>query len=339
MTHGTKKKICLALQGGGAYGAFTWGILDRILEDGRFEIDSISATSAGSVNAVLLAYGMHLNGVQGARDCLYEFWHTLSEYGNLISPIQHYLPENLTDLDLIAQMTYLGFSIFTSIFSPYMFNPYNFTILRFILIQQINFNLLRKSKIKLFINATNVKTGRLKIFYNKDLTVDTIMASTSIPTLYQSVEIEGEYYWDGGFLGNPPIFPLIYDSEVDDIIIVHTNPIERNDIPMTSFEIINRMNEISFNSSLVRELRVINFLTELVEKESFKEEELIKKKLIHIIEADEVMNKFTLFIKYDFHWENIHYLYRCGQKLAEQWLAKNYDSIGVRSTININNYL
>lgn len=340
-----RKKVCLALQGGGAFGAYTWGILDKFLEDDRLEIDSISATSAGSINAVVMANGMCLGGSEGAKLALEKFWSTLSEYGAYLSPVRQVFPSLIDpklDIDTGAQMSFMLFDLVTRTFSPYILNPFNFDILRLILLEQIDFDyLMRNSKIKLFLSATNVKSGTLKVFENADITVDAVLASTCLPHLNQAVKIDDQYYWDGGFLGNPAIYPLIYNSKVDDILIIHNNPIMRDTVPTNSTDIANRVNEISFNSSLVRELRAVAFITKLLDKGWIKEEgkEDVRRKFIHIIRADEIMNQFSLINKFNWHWDFISHLRDLGRKTAKQWLNTNFDNLGTKPTIDFTEFL
>lgn len=337
-----KKHICLALQGGGAYGAFTWGVLDAFLEDGRLIIDAISATSAGSMNAVALAHGMQKNGNQGARDTLREFWNAVSHCGTLFNPLREFLCHTMPNIDLLDHFYFLALEAITRIYSPYILNPLNFNPLRTIVIEKIDFDLLKnENSIKLFICATNVESGKLHIFKNSELSADAVLASACVPNLYQAVEIEGQHYWDGGFLGNPAIFPLIYNSQINDIIIVHTNPIVRNDVPMNSSEIANRINEVSFNSSLLRELRVIFFISQLLDRDCIKEEcrEEVKKKLIHMIRTDEVMKEFTLPTKFNWHGNSIEELFGVGQKAGKAWLKNHFDDIGKKSTIDFSEFL
>lgn len=337
-------KVCLALQGGGAYGAYTWGILDRLLEDERIEIDAISATSAGSVNAVLLAQGMMINGRKGAREALGHFWETLSQHTTFFDLIRQIFPANniFLEKDYFAQTVFLWFDLMTRIFSPYILNPFNFDLLRSILLSQIDFDNLRKnSKIHLFLCATNVKTGLLQVFETEEITVDVVRASSCLPQFNHAVKIKDDFYWDGGYLGNPAIYPLIYNSQVDDIIIIHNNPIFRDSIPITSTDIVSRENEISFNSSLIRELRAISFITKLIDKGWIKEEyrDKLRRKSMHIVRSDEIMNQFKLINKYNWQWYYINHLYDLGRKVAEDWLKDNFKHLGKKPTIDFTEFL
>lgn len=339
-----KKQICLALQGGGAYGAYTWGILDKLLEDERIEIDAISATSAGSVNSAVLAYGLCKQGNQGAREALYNFWQALSTYSNCFSPVKELFPllKQDYDFDLFSQYSFFLFDLITRIYSPYILNPFDFNLLRWILLDSIDFNYLRThNKVKLFICATNVKSGMQRIFENTEITVDTIVASACLPQFYQAIEIDGDYYWDGGYLGNPTIYPLIYNSQVHDIVIVHNNPIKRATLPYISTDIASRENEISFNSSLLRELRAIAFITKLIDKGWIKDEyqNKLPRKFIHIMRSDEVMNQFSLMKKFNWNWEFVVRLRDLGRSTAENWLKANFHHLSKKSTINFSEFL
>lgn len=337
------KKICLALQGGGAYGAYTWGILDRFLEDERIEIDAISATSAGSVNAVLLANGMYNGGNEGARRALNDFWQTLGQYGSYLSPIGQMLPmiESNLDLDMTAQISFVLFDTITRTYSPYMLNPFDFDITRLILLEKVNFKNLKRNPIKLFLSATNVKTGMLKVFENANITVDSVLASACLPHLRQAVKINEDYYWDGGYLGNPAIYPLIYNSQIDDILIIHNNPIVRETVPIHSTDIASRVNEISFNSSLIRELRSIAFVTKLIDKGWIKDEykETIRRKFVHIIRSDEIMNRFKLINKFNWHFSFLSHLRDLGREEADKWLKVNFEHIGKKPTLDFSEFL
>lgn len=336
------KKICLALQGGGAYGAFTWGILDKFLEAECFEIDAISATSSGGVNAIILAHALTVGSYKDARASLYDLWRTISELGEKHSPLRENPIENLMGYDFTYQLTFHLYDTLTRIYSPYILNPLNYNPLRIMLEQKIDFDQLHKeNKIKIFLGATNVKTGQLRIFSNKEITVDTVMASACLPDIYQAVEIDNEYYWDGGFLGNPAIFPLLYNSNVDDVVIISTNPFVRSALPITSSEIENRLNEISFNSSLLRELRVIGYLTKMIDEGYIKDEfkDKIRRKFMHLVSSDSVMNRYQLRNKYKWHWDSLQELRDLGRMVAKEWLERNFESIGVKSSLNFDNYL
>ena len=331
-----RKDLDLAIQGGGAHGAITWGVLDKFLESGLFNIKGISATSAGSMNAVVLAQGMLEGGEERARELLYEFWHAMSDYGKMFDITRP------TPLDLLLKpyikvpLNYYLFSSITNLFSPYQFNPYNFHPIKEVLKKIINIESLKHpDAIDLFICATNIQTGKIKIFYKDNLTIESLLASACLPKLFQAVEIDGEHYWDGGYLGNPAIFPLIYYTKTTDIVILHSVPIVRDEIPTTVAEID------SFNSSLMREMRAIAFVSRLVEEGWLKKEyqDKLKKLNIHCVREDENLKKFSLATVFSPDWDFLITLRDMGRKSAEIWIEENYDSIGKRTSIDFNEWL
>jgi NTE family protein len=248
------------LQGGGAHGAFAWGVLDKLLDDGRLSIDAISATSAGAMNAVAMAYGISIGGREGGREKLAEFWHEISLAGQIYSPIRSFPWERWLQTNGIRSdfsSTFVAFQAMTHAFSPYQLNPFNFNPLKDVLSRVVDFDRLRRCSRapRLFLSATNVRTGKIKLFANEVISADVVLASACLPYLFQAAKIDGEHYWDGGFMGNPAIFPLIYNTDCKDVIIVHINPVERENLPKSAPEIFDRMNEISFNSSLMRNAR------------------------------------------------------------------------------------
>jgi NTE family protein len=329
------KTVNLALQGGGAHGAFAWGVVDRLIEDERISFEGISATSAGAMNAAVLAYGLTIGGREGAKRTLAEFWRRVSEAAAW-SPLQPTLLDRLFNNHSIEKSpAFLVFDMMTRLFSPYQFNPLNYNPLRDVLKDTIDFERLRReSVVKLYLCATNVRTGKVKIFENHELSVSTVLASSCLPLLFQAIEIDGEAYWDGGYMGNPAIFPLIYGCQSVDVIIVHINPIVRTEIPRTAGDILNRLNEISFNSSLMREMRAIAFGNKLVESGAFRGNEM-KSMLVHAIEADELMRGLGAASKFNADWEFLTHLRDVGRACAEDWLTANFDHIGARSTIDI----
>lgn len=337
-----KKRINLALQGGGTHGALAWGILDYLLEDGRLVIDSICATSAGATNAAVLAQGMLNGGNDGARQLLRDFWKAISDAGQLYSPLKLSQTEQLFHIKPEHSAAYWLFDTLTKMYSPYQFNPFNFNPLRDILGSFVDFDQIKAARSPdLYLSATNVKTGKIKIFHNEEISLDAVMASACLPFLFQSVEIQGEYYWDGGYMGNPAIFPLIYHSNVDDVLIIHINPILRDEVPESAADIMNRINEISFNSSLMREMRAIAFVTRLLEdgwiKEAFRHQ--MKSVKVHAIRADKVMQTFSVASKLNTDWEFMQALFAKGRELAKQWLDEHYEHVNHRSSIDLNEYL
>jgi NTE family protein len=331
------KRINLALQGGGAHGAFTWGVLDRLLEDERIDIEGISATSAGAMNATVFAYGIAEGGRNGARRALASFWRRVSHLARF-SPLQPTLIDRLTGSKMLdSSPTWLAFDFMTRVFSPYQLNPFNHHPLRHVLEQSVDFSKLCRNQcsLKLFLSATNVRTGKIKVFQNDDITgPDPVLASGCLPFLFQAVEIDGEHYWDGGYMGNPAIYPLIYHCDSRDVVIVHINPMERPDIPRTAPEIMNRINEISFNSSLMREMRAISFVTKLVDDGSVGMDKA-RRMLIHAISADDVMRTHSVASKLNADWDFLLDLRETGRSHAATWLERNFDRLNVESTIDI----
>lgn len=337
-----KKHINLALQGGGAHGAFTWGILDKFLELDLFTIEGISATSAGSMNAVVLAQGLMNDGNEGARKLLHEFWHALSDYAKWFgigapTPADFFLQPYLK-----MPASFYAFTSVINLYSPYEFNPFNYHPIREILQGIVDIEKIKKhSKIKLFICATNVKTGKIRIFKEPELTIDAILASACLPKLFQAVEVNGEFYWDGGYLGNPAIFPLIYNTEARDILILHVVPIVREHIPHTVTEIDSRLREVSFNSSLMREMRAVAFVTKLIDQGWIKEEyvDRLKKLRMHALRADHDLSQYPLASVFTPDWDFLLELRNLGRQAAEVWIKENYEAIGKHATINFDEWL
>jgi NTE family protein len=332
------KTLNLALQGGGAHGAFTWGVLDRLLEEPHLNFEGIVATSAGAMNAAVMTYGLIEGGREGAQKALANFWRRVS-HAAAFSPIQPTPLDRLSrNRSLENSPPYILFDLVTRLMSPYQFNPLNINPLRRVLEQSMDFEALRSArcKIKLNICATNVRTGKIKVFSNDDITCDAIMASACLPFLFRAVEIGEDAYWDGGYMGNPAIFPLIYGCDSPDVLIVHINPMCRPELPHTATEIMNRINEISFNSSLMREMRAIDFVTQLIDKGSIRGMAL-KRVLIHAISADDIMLELGVASKLNADWEFLTDLRDAGRERAAGWLAENYRQIGKRSTVDIHN--
>ncbi|MEQ8934786.1 MAG: patatin-like phospholipase family protein [Amphiplicatus sp.] len=333
------KQINLALQGGGAHGAITWGVIDRLLEDDRIEVDSISGASAGSVNAVALAYGIHKGGCKGGRGMLDSLWREISDVGSFYSPVRRTpLDMALGAFNLDNSLSYLAFDAFTRTLSPYQFNPLGINPLKDILVKLIDFDDLKEcNATQLYLSATNVRTGKVHVFRTEEISVDVVMASTCLPFLFKAVEIEGEHYWDGGYMGNPVLFPFFYGAESNDIIIIHVNPLERPDVPMTSPEIMNRINEISFNASLLRELRAVGFVQKLLDNGWIKDEycDRLRNVRIHSIRSDRALTDLSIASKFNVDWAFLTELKERGRMIAEEWLKENFVHIGRRSSVDI----
>ena len=328
------RPVNLALQGGGAHGAFTWGVLDRLLEDQRVVIEAISGTSAGAMNAVVLVDGLMSGGTEGARAKLRQFWEAVgaaSRYTLLQRGPLSVLTQNWS-LDL--SLGYYLFDTITRSLSPYEFNPLNINPLKDILERTVDFDLVRScEKLKLFISATNVETGRVRVFARDTLTADMVMASAALPILFQAVEIEGKYYWDGGYMGNPVLFPLSYAKTSRDIVIVQINPIEREGVPKTAHEILNRINEISFNASLLHELRSIDFVRRMLTTHHIAPDH--QEMLIHIIDGQEALSSLSASSRFNPERAFLEHLFEIGRKAADDWLNTHYDCLGERSSVDV----
>lgn len=334
----SSKSINLALQGGGAHGAFTWGVIDRFLEDGRVEFEGISGSSAGALNAVVLAYGL-IKGPEHARIVLHDFWENISRTGQLINPVRQMPWDRFLFGEKMEYATSNHlFQAFTHLFSPYVLNPLNINPLKDLLLETVDFEVFHKhAKVKLWLTATNVNTGKGKVFSGKELSADAVMASACIPHFFQAVEIDGQHYWDGGFMGNPVLYPLIYETKSSDILIVHINPIFRDGLPTTSHEIMNRMNEISFNTALIKELRAITFVQDLIKKEWIKDEyrDQMKNVLMHSILADKAMSDISAASKLSSDWTFLTMLRDRGRDTASAWLNEHYSDINKRSSVDL----
>jgi len=334
----TRPRVSLALQGGGAHGAFAWGVLDRLLEDGRLVIEAISGTSAGALNAAALAAGFAQDGAAGARKALERFWLSASEFAPFL-PFRRTLADRLAGRwNLDRSPGYFWFNLVGRLFSPYQLNPLNHHPLRQILAQQIDIAAVRAcDAIRLFVTATNVRTGRPRVFDGKDLSLDALLASACLPHLYQAVEIDGDPYWDGGYMGNPAIWPLIYHSATPDVVLVQINPLVRAGVPRTPAEIENRLNEIAFNSSLMHEMRAIAFVQRLLEADALTGPLAgrYKNMRIHMIGDEDAMKALGVASKANVERAFLEHLKAAGRAAADRWLAATIGEIGVRSSVDI----
>ncbi|HRN83372.1 MAG TPA: patatin-like phospholipase family protein [Hyphomicrobium sp.] len=325
--------IDLALQGGGSHGAFTWGVLDRLLEETRLRIDGISGTSAGAMNAAVLADGYAAGGAEGARQALAAFWRGISDAARF-SPFQRGLLDRaLGKWTLDNSPFFIGMDLLSRLFSPYDLNPGNANPLRDILSEMIDFDRLRTSPIRLFITATNVRTGRGRVFRNADITPDVLLASACLPTLFQAIEIDGEPYWDGGYSGNPTMTPLVRELESDDTILVPINPVERAGTPSTARDILNRLNEVSFNAVLLKELRMIALLRKVVDAGNTEGARWARMR-IHLV-RNGLMSDLGYSSKLNAEWDFISWLHGEGRKAADEFLARDGKHIGKRSSVDL----
>lgn len=325
--------IDLALQGGGSHGAFTWGVLDRLLEEPWLHIAAISGTSAGAMNAAVLADGWLEGGAEGARRALDEYWRRVSRAA-AFSPLQRTFLDRLAGRwSLDTSPMYAAIDMMSRMLSPYDLNPFGLDPLRDILAESINFERLANSPIKLFVTATKVRTGRGRLFRNAEITADVLLASACLPTMFRAVEIDGEAYWDGGYAGNPTITPLVRESEAHDAILVQINPTERTSTPRTAAEIINRLNEISFNSPLMKELRMIALLREVADPGTGEGARWAQMRA-HRIKSD-MLTELGASSKLNAEWEFVTLLRDEGRRAASEFLEQNSDHLGKRATADL----
>lgn len=325
--------VDFALQGGGAHGAFTWGVLDRLLEEPWLQIDGISGTSAGAMNAAVLVDGYAENGAEGARKHLERYWRAVADAAK-------FSPFRRTPFDIMMGRWTLDHSplfvtmdLMSRLYSPYDLNPGGSNALRGILDQLIDFGRVARASIKLFVTATNVRTGRGRVFRNAEITPEVLLASACLPTLFQAVDIDGEAYWDGGYSGNPTITPLVRECRSRDTILIPINPVERQGTPVSARDILNRVNEVSFNAVLLKELRMIALLRQVADPGN-SEGAMWADMRIHLV-RNEIMSKLGYSSKLNAEWEFISMLRQEGRHAAGAFLGDNADNIGRRSSIDL----
>jgi NTE family protein len=325
--------IDLALQGGGSHGAFTWGVLDRLLEETWLHIAAISGTSAGAMNAAVLADGWTQGGADGARQALNNYWERVSR-ASVYSPLQRsFVDRMLGRWSLDTSPAYVAMDLMSRVVSPYDLNPLGINPLHDIIAKSVNFERLSRSPILLFITATNVRTGRGHIFRNAEITPDVLLASACLPTMFRAVEINGEAYWDGGYAGNPTITPLVRESDAHDTILVQINPRERSNTPRSASEILNRLNEISFNSPLMKELRMIALLRQVADP-GHSEGARWAQMRTHRIMTD-MLTELGASSKLNAEWSFISMLHAEGRRTASEFLDQHGNDLGVRSTADL----
>lgn len=330
-----RKLINVALQGGGSHGAYTWGVLDRLLEDERLEIEAITGASAGAVNAVVLADGLARGGRDGARAALDRFWRRIGEFGNFSLFRRSPMDRLMGSWSLDMSPAYTFADLLSRLVSPYELNPLDINPMRDVLGELVDFAAIQQcSSIKLFISATNVRTGRIRVFDQAELCLDQVMASTCLPMVFQAVEIDGEHYWDGGYMGNPPIWPLFSSARSRDVLIVEINPIERDEVPTNARDILNRLNEVTFNTALIAELRAIDFVGRLVE-EGRLEGDRYRKFLIHMVRGSAGLVALGSASKMNAEAEFLEHLRNLGREAADAWLAAHFDDLGQRGTLEL----
>ena len=328
-----QKLVNLALQGVGSHGAFTWGVLDRLLEEERLAFDGISATSAGAVNAVALAYGLAIGGREGAKRSLDRYWRRLSEMASASIFQPSWFDKIYGNFGLDHSPGYLLTDTLSQIFAPYQLNPLNYNPFKTLLEEVIDFEVLRRqTAVKVFLCATNVRSGKVKIFSSEELRSDHVVASSCQPLMMHAVEIDGEYYWDGGFMGNPALFPVIYACESRDIVLVRLTPTSRPETPTTPPAILGRMQEVTFNSSVMREMRVVAFVSQLIDEGKIVD---AKRMLIHAIDGEDIIGGLSNSSKFNGDWDFLQHLYKIGRERADEWLKCNFDRLGVETTVDL----
>ena len=325
--------VDLALQGGGSHGAFTWGVLDRLMDEPWLRIDAISGTSAGAMNAVVLAGGFAADGPAGAKSALSAFWRRVADSARF-SPIRRSpFDVVLGRWTLDTSPFYLAFDLASRMFSPYDLKFAGANPLQRVLADSVDFAQVARSPIRLFVTATNVHTGRGRVFRNAELTPDIVLASACLPTLFRAIEIDGQSYWDGGYAGNPTITPLVRESDSHDTLLVAVNPIERPETPRSAREILDRVNEVSFNATLLKELRMIALLRQVVDAGTSEGRKWAEMRM-HLV-TSKVLADLGASSKFNAEWDFLCMLRDEGRRAAEAFLAANSQNIGKRSSMDL----
>lgn len=326
-----------ALQGGGAHGAFTWGVLDRFLQEPWLQIDGISGTSAGAMNAAVMSDGYAEDGAEGGRAALENFWRRNAQAAEFSPFRRSPLDILLGSWTLDNSPLYIAMDIAARLFSPYDLNPHAFNPLRDILAECIDFTRLASSPIHLFVTATNVRTGRGRVFHNEEVTPDVLLASACLPTMFQAVEIDGEAYWDGGYSGNPTITPLVRETEAHDTILVQINPVERIGTPRTARDILNRLNEVSFNATLLKELRMIALMRKLSEPGKGEGAKWAEMRMHRV--SSRALEDLGASSKLNAEWDFLCMLRDQGRSCAEKFLEEHRHDLGHRSSFDLDELL
>jgi NTE family protein len=336
MSGKAKKRVAIACQGGGSHGAFTWGVLDKILEDGRFEIEGLTGTSAGGMNAVAVAQGLAKGGNQEARATLKLFWDRVCESGKKSSlnnrgPID----KKMNNWTMYNSPGFMMFDFLSRTRSPSELNPTKKDPLKEVIEKTFDFELLRNQDVcKVFLCATHVFTGKLAVFKTEELKIESLLATACLPTIHEAVVVDDEYYWDGGFIGNPVMFPLIYGCETSDIILIQLNPTVRNKLPQSAREISDRLNEITNNASVVREIRAMHFISQL-QDEGIIPEGRMKRIHLHLIEDESTFQELGWGSKLNTEAAFFEHLFSRGREAATAWIKENYENVGKRTTAPI----
>jgi NTE family protein len=332
------KRVNLALQGGGSHGAFTWGVIDALLEDERLEVEAVSGTSAGAMNAAILLQGWAKGGRAGARAALSGFWGELGTM-SIASPIQRTPLDRLQgNWNLDDSPGALWADLIQRTLTPWQRNPLKFDPLRELLRRHFDEKAVRACReIQAFVAATNVQTGKVRIFTRDELSIDALLASACLPNVHDAVVIDGVPYWDGGFRGNPPIWPFIYGCESTDVVLVEVDPPFRETVPRSNAEIADRLNEITFGGALLAEMRAIAFVHDLIDKGVTTGEfgQRLKRLLLHSIADPASLAPLGAVSKFNIEPEFLQYLFGLGRAAATSWLAATFNRVGVESSIDI----
>ncbi|CAN5424371.1 patatin-like phospholipase family protein [soil metagenome] len=333
-----RRKVCLALQGGGAHGAFQWGVLDRLLEDGRLDIRAVTSASAGAMNGAALVSGLATGGNDGARKALDKLWRETNQSGgkNVFGDTSIW-SNSMTPDWLKGTAMWRASETLAMSMSPYEFNPLNLNPLKRVLNASIDFEAVQASDVKLHVAATAVRHAKSRVFTNAEITDQVLLASACLPHLFQAVEIEGEPYWDGGYLANPPLWPLFYEDTPDDVLLITLNAFERADTPKAAGDIMDRLNEVVFNAPLVAELRAVAFVQDLIEKGRLTPDarDHYRHIFMHAIEADGWLGDLSLGSKFNTEWTFLNDLKTRGRAAAEEWLGGCFADVGVRSSVDL----
>lgn len=330
-----RKKIAVALQGGGSHGAYTWGVLDALLEDERIEIEGLSGTSAGGMNATATAQGLILGGNEKAREVLRNLWDLIGQEGKK-SPIKpNYFDKLTKNFNISNSPMFKMMQFMTSFLSPYQLNPSGNHPLQPVIDELFDFKALQKSeKVKLFLCATHIATGKLKIFSGKELSRESVLASACVPTLFQAIEVDGELYWDGGFIGNPAIYPLIYECKTPDVMVVQIRRVHDPKTPTTVHDINNRLGEITQNACLTREMRSIAFISKLIDDGIIPKGKM-KRLHMHMIRDDQFFGGIDRASGFCSDPDFLEYLFKAGRRTGREWLRNHFDDIGNKSTAHL----
>ena len=333
----TKKRINLALQGGGAHGAFTWGVLDRLLDDEDIEVAAISGTSAGALNGAAFKAGWVKDGREGARANLDWLWGRMGAVHDMRMPA--WMVGALSMPGVVSSAweqswPYAMTDTLSRMVSPYSYGPFYSNPLRSVVEAFEYDKVCAESAPKLCVSATNVHNGKIRVFTGTEISTDALLASACLPTLFQAVEIDGAHYWDGGYTGNPALFPLFGADLPADILIVNINPLERAEVPRSPQDIQNRINEISFNSSLLRELRAISFAQRLLDTGHVPEGGL-KRLFVHMVADDALMRELSVSTKLMPSPYLLGELKDSGRAAADKFLQAHKDDIGQRGTTDL----